>query len=63
LASVWEGYVKFLASMRKSVGQAEQKSTHYLTSILKAFGKYLASILQVFDRHLTSIWQDRASKG
>jgi len=63
LASVWEGYVKFLASMRKSEGQAEQKSTHYLTSILKAFGKYLASILQVFDRHLTSIWQDRASKG
>jgi len=57
LASVWEGYVKFLASMRKSEGQAEQKS------ILKAFGKYLASILQVFDRHLTSIWQDRASKG
>ena len=69
LASVWEGYVKFLASMRQSEGQAEQIGTHYLASILKAFGKYLASILQVFDKYLASIWQelaiiwqDRASK-
>ena len=52
---------KHLASMRQSEGQAEKISTHYLASILKAFGKYLASILQVFDKDLASIWQEMAS--